>query len=119
MDLTRPLFDVLTVAILVFQMQAFVLKRDKQDKYITLPLVLPPLLLMYLVVAPELSSSQSLNLSPFDVQVLGYQAVAIVMAVLARLIKSELSLVCFWLACFLNMGSVGYLIYLFHFYSAA
>ena len=52
-------------------------------------------------------------------QVLGYQAVAIVMAMLARLIKSELSLVCFWLACFLNMGSVGYLIYLFHFYSAS
>lgn len=117
MEFTRTILDVVAASFLVLTFLALLLKRDKQDKYLLPSLLTPPLAVIYLMVAQNMGDEQLRQLSPFELQALGYQAAAVVLALLSRM-ESQIGQMGFWLAVLMNFGTVGVILYYAHFHFA-
>ena len=116
MEVLRFAFDVLAGIILAVSFLGLLLKRDKQDRYLLWTLLIAPLAIIYLVIAPEFASDRAPALAPFEQRVLIYQVVALALAFGTK-IDNNAGSVCFWLATFLNIGTGATLIYYARFWS--
>lgn len=116
MEMNRVLLDALALVFFMQQIMALVLKRDGHGKYTLLPLLTQPLAILFIFIAPQMGADDATAFSRFELQVLAYQAVAAVLALLSR-VEGQFGQIGFWLAAFMNIGSCLTFIYYAHVWS--
>jgi uncharacterized membrane protein YhaH (DUF805 family) len=105
------LLNALAILILGHQFLALALKRDRQEKYVMWPLLLTPLVIIYVIVWPAVSAGKGLEMSNFLMQVLAYQGLAAILSLFCKQ-EGQLGQAGFWLPAMMNIGSaVGLFFY--------